>query len=206
MIDKIGSIRTEEVYYLGRMNYLIVVFVLCIAGIPTVMPVIIFYTYVALGNQLDGAKSFSVLALLALIQNPMYLIPQLLQQYMMASLSSKRIVDFLESDELADYVEKVDDDKYAIVMTNASLAWISCQSKLAITKDEKEKINKKEYDKVKEFDDIIEIAQEKEENDDLNNNNRSLNTLINMNLKLEKGKLYCVIGPVGNLNPNLALI
>jgi len=192
-IEKIGKIREQEVYYLGRMNYLIVIFVLCIAGCPTAMPVIIFYTYIATGSQLDGAKSFTVLALLALIQNPMYMIPMLLQQYMMAAISTKRILDFLQCDDLVDYIENIDNDndKYAIIIKNASLSWLSSETKIL-----ENEIKGKDYKPI-DPDDGIELTEKRNEVDENVQNNRSINTLVNINLSFEKGKCYCVIGPVG---------
>lgn len=194
MIEKIDSIRDQEVYYLGCMNYLIVILVLCIAGCPTAMPVIIFYTYVATGSQLDGAKSFTVLALLALIQNPMYMIPMLAQQYMMATISTKRIADFLQCDELSNYVGAIEDDKHAIIFTDASLSWINTSS--ATNSDEKKKGTSDNYQPV-DADDNMELIENKAANDDATNN-RSINTLMDLNLKFEKGKCYCIIGPVGS--------
>ena len=193
-IEKIGKIREQEVYYLGRMNYLIVIFVLCIAGCPTAMPVIIFYTYIATGSQLDGAKSFTVLALLALIQNPMYMIPMLLQQYMMAAISTKRILDFLQCDDLVDYIDDVaDEDKenFRIIIKKASLSWISSENKII-----ENEIKDKGYERIKN-EDNIELTEKRKEIDE-HQNNRSINTLVNINLSFEKGKCYCVIGPVGS--------
>jgi len=59
---KISSIRDEELAILKKMAYAIAIgFSLVLASTPIIQPVVIFYTYSSLGNQLDAAKVSSEL-------------------------------------------------------------------------------------------------------------------------------------------------
>lgn len=125
---KIDQVREREMTYLTRQTASVPIFIMMIMLIPICMPVVIFFCYISLGNQLDPSKAFTVISLFALIMTPVYLIPQLIQFVVLAMNSVERISKFLESDELPKYVQAeggplVDD--VVICMQNASLSWLS---------------------------------------------------------------------------------
>jgi len=73
---KIAVIRDAEVQLLKKIAYIVAIaFSLVLTAIPVFMPVLIFYTYVKLGNQLDATKAFTALALFNLIQFPFVFLP-----------------------------------------------------------------------------------------------------------------------------------
>ena len=53
---KIDDVREREMTYLTRMNSMMPIFIFCIMLIPISMPVLMFFCYIALGNQLDPSK------------------------------------------------------------------------------------------------------------------------------------------------------
>ena len=61
---------------LKKIAYIVAIaFSLVLTAIPVFMPVLIFFTYVELGNQLDATKAFTALALFNLIQFPFVFLP-----------------------------------------------------------------------------------------------------------------------------------
>lgn len=74
--DKVSIIREEEVVLLRKIAYIVAVaFSLVLSAVPLFMPVLIFYTYVKLGNQLDATKAFTAIALFNLMQFPFVFLP-----------------------------------------------------------------------------------------------------------------------------------
>jgi len=109
------------------------IFILCILSIPIGMPVLMFYTYIALGNQLDPAKAFTTLSYFGLVMNPIMLIPTFLQQLLLALMSMERVQNFLDAEELPVYVIKDSaatpllggQDNIVICMDKANLSWLT---------------------------------------------------------------------------------
>ena len=140
---KITDVRNAEMVYLFRMSMVMPIFIFCIMLVPIVMPVLMFYYYVKLGNQLDPGKMFTVLALFGLVMTPVYMIPTLIQNWVLAAASINRVKKFLASPELPAYVQSsggpFDDDKdLAISMKNAHLSWLS-DADIAAAKEEERK-------------------------------------------------------------------
>ena len=71
---------------------------------PLIQPILIFFVYVKLGNQLDAAKAFTTLSLFQLLQFPFAFLPMGITQYSQSMVSCKRMLDFLNSEELTPYV------------------------------------------------------------------------------------------------------
>ena len=108
------------------MNYIMPFFIVLIMGVPVIMPIVMFYTYVKLGNQLDAAKAFTTLALFGLILVPVYLIPQFIQELMTARISMERIERFLTAEEIENYVQRSGpllENNVAIRIRAAKFSW-----------------------------------------------------------------------------------
>ena len=125
---KIYEIRKLELGFLFQMNMALVVIVMLITSIPFVMPIIIFYTYTKIGNQqLDISTAFTTLALLGLVTTPVMMIPGFIQRFFQAMVSGNRILKFLVSDDLVEYVQLIPcspDSPDMIVLDHASFAWL----------------------------------------------------------------------------------
>ncbi len=74
--QKVSNIRSEELNLLKQSNYANTMAVtLILQAIPIVLPVIIFYVYVKLGNQLTIAKAFTTISLFNVMQFPFAFLP-----------------------------------------------------------------------------------------------------------------------------------
>jgi ATP-binding cassette subfamily C (CFTR/MRP) protein 1 len=73
---RVENVRLGELKLLRKIAYIIAIaFSLVLMAVPTFLPVLIFYTYVRLGNQLDAAKAFTAIALFNLMQFPFLFLP-----------------------------------------------------------------------------------------------------------------------------------
>ena len=209
---KVNSIRDEEITNLAKMNYIMPWFIVLIMSVPIVMPIIMFYTYVRLGNQLDAAKAFTTLSLFALILVPVYLIPQFVQQLLTARISIGRLEGFLDAEEIENYVQASGpllENNVVIRIRSANLSWNKKGTAAAFLKEEEEKANKeamsnmkvKGYDKVQEVESVgIELAAAPGNDVDTAAKvvNRSENTLLGINLTIRRGQLVAIVGSVGS--------
>jgi ATP-binding cassette, subfamily C (CFTR/MRP), member 1 len=199
-LGMITKTRDAELQELANMNYLIVFFMLIIMSIPVMMPVIIFFAYVSQpGNQLDAAKAFTTLAYFGMIQNPILQIPGFIQKYYQAKVSGDRILKFLLSDELVLYVKTdgMRDPSNAIEFNGASLSWTTASGSAEETVAEVtggpavyKPVNRDE-----DSEGAIEMVPLNEAKPSLN---RSIHTLIDLDIQIKRGQLCGVIGPVGS--------
>lgn len=73
---KVTEIRDKELIILKQLAYIVAIgFTVALMAAPTMQPVVIFYTYVRLGNQLDAAKIFTSISLFNLMQMPFAFLP-----------------------------------------------------------------------------------------------------------------------------------
>merc|ERR1711871_1531614 len=187
----------------------------------------IFFTYVRLGNQLDAAKAFTTLSLFNLIRFPFAFLPMGLAQYAQAKVSMQRILDFLCIEELPSYVIKdapKDDPECAILLDHLHAAWTN---ELPVEDDDNADNSESKIDKLSESNDkysiaVVDSSVKKEGGKDTNDAvgvkdvelvdvaaanalettkekgvNRSLETLVDINMQVKRGSLVAVVGPVG---------
>ena len=125
--QKVMKIRDDELILLRKLAYVIAIgFSMLLLSVPIVQPILIFFTYVKLGNQLDAAKAFTTISLFNLIRFPFAFLPMGLAQYAQAKVSMKRIMDFLCSEELPDYILHCAPDgepDTVILLTDADFSW-----------------------------------------------------------------------------------
>jgi ABC-type multidrug transport system fused ATPase/permease subunit len=145
---KIIDYREQEISLLAKMNYSIIGFVVLIYVVPIVIPIIMFYTYVKTHHTLTPAIAFTVISLISIVNQPINMIPQLLQRWMLAQNAIQRIREFLLADEIKPYVITDtaglnDPENTVISFKNASFSWLSEQD----VADEKERVDKEEAKK-----------------------------------------------------------
>lgn len=74
--EKVTDIRAKELLYLKYLAYIFAFgFTVLLMAVPIFLPVLIFYTYVQLGNELTAAKAFTAIALFNLMQWPFVFLP-----------------------------------------------------------------------------------------------------------------------------------
>lgn len=108
-IANISHIRDEELKILEAMGYLFgAAFALLMLGATQIQTILIFFTYVSRGGQLDAAKAFTTLTLFGQMTSPFIFLPYGLQQYMMSRVSTGRIMEFLLTEDLEVYIKHHD--------------------------------------------------------------------------------------------------
>ena len=102
---KVDHIRKEELSYLEKLAYMVVLRFTAIAlSAPVMLPILVFYAYIRMGNQLDAATAFTTLTLFYRLRQPFTMVPTALTQYSQALVSLKRMSEFLTAGELQKYV------------------------------------------------------------------------------------------------------
>lgn len=216
--NKIVDIRKKELVVLKKLSYISAVgLTVLLQAVPIIQPVCIFFVYVALGNALNAAKSFTVISLFFIMQTPFFIFPTGLAQYAQASVSMNRILTFLASDELEAYVDTAVDTAQAmdvvVAMESAMLCWddpelskvVSSQS--TVKKEVTNLSTSSKSSKVKIYAETITKTEDEQETEynELEEGNRRLMTpsvmmytLTNMNFQIQKGQLVAVVGTTGS--------
>jgi ABC-type multidrug transport system fused ATPase/permease subunit len=83
-------------------------FSLLLLSAPVIQPILIFFAYIKMGNQLDAAKAFTTIALFNLMRFPFAFLPMGLAQWTQARVGIIRISRFLLAEEIQSYVHKDD--------------------------------------------------------------------------------------------------
>jgi ABC transporter transmembrane region len=83
---KVEIVREEELQLLKRLAYVVAMgFTLILMSAPIVQPILIFFTYIKLGNVLDAATAFTTISLFNVMQFPFAFLPMGLGQYSQVS-------------------------------------------------------------------------------------------------------------------------
>ena len=103
--EKIAVIRNMELQLLKQMAYIVAVgFTLILQAAPIIQPILIFFVYIKLGNSLDAATAFTTISLFNIMQQPFAFLPLGLAQYSQSLVSTRRMLDFFNAQELTEYV------------------------------------------------------------------------------------------------------
>ena len=74
--ERVTTIRIKELLYLKYLAYIIAFgFTVLLMAVPIFLPVLVFYTYVKIGNQLTAARAFTTISLFNLMQWPFVFLP-----------------------------------------------------------------------------------------------------------------------------------
>ena len=80
--EKVDVVREEELQLLKQLAYVVAIgFTLISMSAPIVQPILIFFTYIKLGNTLDAATAFTTISLFNVMQFPFAFLPMGLAQY-----------------------------------------------------------------------------------------------------------------------------
>jgi ATP-binding cassette subfamily C (CFTR/MRP) protein 1 len=211
-VKKLNLIRLDEVELLKWMGYLLnSTFGFLMLGAPQVQSVLIFWTFTALNNALDAATAFTTMALFGLMSTPFIFIPYGLQQYSQSLVSTKRIMEFLCEDDLQVYIQyETSSSDVAIEFVGANLSWMdedeAVQAETAASPEGYNKLptntnndtgvemsNKVGSTSVLPVSDVVGTEGGAPEG-----TNRSLYTLQDIDVKIKKGALVGIVGPVGS--------
>ena len=137
----ITDIRRDEMQECLYIYYVWIMLEFFIYAINYVQPILIFYTFTQLGNELTYSKAFTTITLFYLLIGPIMAVPGLLNSFGYFSASAKRISNVLTAAEVEKYIsnDKMDDDT-VICIKDANFDWLSVSSVPAVTTTPSESI------------------------------------------------------------------
>jgi len=194
---KIDQVRKDEVRLLRKIAYVVAFgFSLFIFATPIILPILIFFTYVQLGNQLDASTAFTTIALFNMLQLPFAFLPMGLVSYAQSEVSIRRLSAFFLCDEMDDYVGKSPlkqvnaslakgESDLVVTLSNANLGWVPKPKEPTYSDNPTNSDNP---------------LLSKASGVDIENNtsNRGIYTLRDLNISIKKGQLVAVVGAVGS--------
>jgi len=210
----VEEVRKQELYFLTRLAYISAIgFSMIMLSTPIILPIVVFAVYTATSNDpLDAAKAFTTVALFNIMRFPFAFMPMGFLQYIQAKIAMGRIDFLLKLPELEKYVVCGGDDGETsketpeIIIENGSFSWGVAEKK----DDEDEGKGKGRGGRRGKKGKKEEIPKEPSAvvtpNDsttgDIELESVTLleaqpATLCDINLKIDRGKLYGVVGSVG---------
>ncbi|MCJ8738368.1 hypothetical protein PDJAM_G00034890 [Pangasius djambal] len=125
--EKVLHIRQKELSVLRKSGYLSALSIMAWTSAPFLVAMTTFAVYVTVdkNNVLDAEKAFVSLSLFNILRFPLNMLPQVISSVMQASVSLKRIQQFLSHDELdPDSVDrKPAASEYAVTVVNGKFSW-----------------------------------------------------------------------------------
>ncbi|XP_020495276.1 ATP-binding cassette sub-family C member 10 [Labrus bergylta] len=125
--QKVADCRKLELSHLKALKYLDALCVYTWAGLPVVISILTFITYVLLGHQLTAAKVFTTLALVGMLIIPLNSFPWVLNGILEAKVSLERIQRFfkLTNQDLQAYYALVtpEDSQTSILLSQGKFSW-----------------------------------------------------------------------------------
>lgn len=155
--DKVNKIRDKEMVLLTRLAYVVAIgFSLILMSAPVIQPVLVFFTYIKLGYNLDAATAFTTISLFNVMRFPFAFLPMGLAQWSQAKVALKRMTTFLLSEEMGNNVERVVgtdsasgnaalSDDVVLHLKNVNLSWVKeeDEASVEVKGDKKGKSTKK---------------------------------------------------------------
>uniref|UniRef100_A0A8C2CZ08 ABC-type glutathione-S-conjugate transporter n=1 Tax=Cyprinus carpio TaxID=7962 RepID=A0A8C2CZ08_CYPCA len=125
--EKILQIRQKELTVLRKTAYLSALSTMAWTSAPFMVALTTFAVYVTVdeSNVLDAEKAFVSLSLFNILRFPLNMLPQVISSIVQASVSLKRIQDFLSHDELdPESVDRRNNaSEYAVSIVNGTFSW-----------------------------------------------------------------------------------
>jgi ABC-type multidrug transport system fused ATPase/permease subunit len=191
---KLRDIRELELKEISSIYFCFIVLTLILESLPTVQPILIYYTYTRLGNELDYTTAFTTLTLFMTIQGPLSALPNLFTSIGYTRNACRRILNILNEEEIDDYRDTVqlpDSPDEVVVLENASFAWVK-ETQIAPVVEEV--IIPVIVDKMTEYG-KIDVADSEELEKGVN---RGLHTISAVTLRVKRGDLVGILGSVGS--------
>uniref|UniRef100_A0A336LPK6 ABC-type xenobiotic transporter n=1 Tax=Culicoides sonorensis TaxID=179676 RepID=A0A336LPK6_CULSO len=185
-IDKINTLRKEEMKFLAKRKYLDALCVYFWATTPVIMCVLTFGVSVLMGRPLTAATTYTSVALLNMLIGPLNAFPWVLNGLAEAWVSLKRVQRLLD-------LEDVDVNKLYTVIKRRGLDILENLDERPIVLEIQD--GHFQYEQRK----IIESDNERE------NEPGYTFQLIDVNIKVRRGDVICVKGSVGSGKTSLLL-
>ena len=214
----VEEVRKQELFFLTRLAYISAVgFSMIMLSTPIILPIVVFAVYTATSSEpLDAAKAFTTVALFNIMRFPFAFMPMGFLQYIQAKIAMGRIDFLLKLPELADYIvcgETGEGGPQEIVIENASFGWGVAEKKEGEDEEEEQgkgrrggrrgKKGKGKNDEQEKEPSAVVTPNDGDGDGDIELENITLldaktTTLSDINLSIDRGELYGVVGSVGS--------
>ncbi|KAF9927242.1 hypothetical protein BGZ67_007628 [Mortierella alpina] len=192
-LAKLAEIRAKELALVGRILITRGFITATSFAIPVFASAISLVLFSALGHDLKPEIVFPALAYYAIMRVPLLILPNCYTASIDAYVAIKRIQTFLLSDDGAVPVYVDESADAAITLENANFIWETASEVAEPLDPEHAKHSAK---------DLGGTATQREDSNDMDAGDESGRThgayLRNINLKIARGSLVCVVGPVGS--------
>lgn len=125
--EKILQIRQKELHVLRKTAYLSALSTMAWTSAPFLVALTSFAVFVNVDekNVLDAEKAFVSLSLFNILRFPLNMLPQVISSIVQASVSLKRLQDFLNHDELdpESVDRKTNTTEYAVTVVSGKFSW-----------------------------------------------------------------------------------
>ncbi|RLN87100.1 hypothetical protein BBJ28_00022786, partial [Nothophytophthora sp. Chile5] len=182
---RVMEFRSEELSKLRTYIYARSGSMTLFSAIPSLVTVASFWTYVKLGNTLDVGTALTSLALFNILRFPLFMLPQVLNSIVEASVSIDRLSSYFLEEE-REQVGPGDLDRVAIRMTNADFMW---ETSLGSSSSSPSSSGSAAEDSLLLEDSILDK--------EALSGGDSLPVLQNVSLEAHSGDLIAVVGHVG---------
>ncbi|KAF9558614.1 hypothetical protein EC968_006899 [Mortierella alpina] len=191
-LGKLAEIRVKELALVGRILIIRGFITATSFAIPVFASAISLVLFAALGHDLKPEIVFPALAYYAIMRVPLLILPDCYTASIDAYVAIKRVQTFLLSDDGAPPVDVDDSADAAITLENANFIWETASATA-------EPLDPQDTKEPKEFDNT---TTQGEDSSDLDGADETGSTrrayLRNINLKIARGSLVAIIGPVGS--------
>ncbi|KAF8928714.1 hypothetical protein BGZ47_001460, partial [Haplosporangium gracile] len=188
-LEKLSEIRKSELANVARLLYIRGAIAATSATLPVMASALTFILYGAIGNKLEAAIIFPALAYFTVLRAPLMVLPTAYTVSVDAYIALKRIQTFLLAEDSSPIPPPEPSHEYALSMSNASFAWDQLPS---------------------DTDSIDTLVSAQPNLSDASGNVKTTTGSVNgeesettayldkINLKIPRGALVAVVGPVGS--------
>ncbi|KAI9916948.1 hypothetical protein PsorP6_016839 [Peronosclerospora sorghi] len=169
--------RSEELRNLGKYIYARSGSMTLFSAIPSIVTVASFYTYIKLGNTLEVGTALTSLALFNILRFPLFMLPQVLNSIVEASVSIERLSSYLQEEE-REKVGSGDLKSVGFRVSNADFMWDTAPS-------------------AKEKEELLEEQSLLQKDSKELGSGNNLSVLKSVSLEARPGELIAVVGQVG---------
>ncbi|RLN48167.1 hypothetical protein BBJ29_000290 [Phytophthora kernoviae] len=180
---RVLEFRSEELSKLRTYIYARSGSMTLFSAIPSLVTVASFWTYVKMGNTLDVGTALTSLALFNILRFPLFMLPQVLNSIVEASVSIDRLCSYFQEEE-CEKVGPGDLDSVGIRTRNADFTW-----ETSLRGSSSESSESLEEDSLLQEDSILDKETLGGE--------ESLPVLQNVSLNARPGDLIAIVGHVG---------
>eukprot|EP00128_Syssomonas_multiformis_P009734 Colp12_sorted_trinity150504_noHs@29356 len=128
-LNKIKQARKTELGHLKRYIYLSAVVEVIFFATPALVSLITFVTYTAIAkNELTVSRAFTALALFNVLRFPLAVLPDMVNELILARVSLKRIESFLKREEMPPAPRCYDSQRGTVAADDAAFSYAASQS------------------------------------------------------------------------------